>query len=261
MPRYVLPLLLAIAVAIALALTWWTLGRSTPATEAASMDREVERFHAIDVTGVAVVVLERGSAEHVRIDAPARGARVSANVRNGRLNVSARETRRWWNFLLGRGGGGTVRVTVTYRDIDAISLSGAVRLTASGLHAPAISIAASGGSSVRLDGLATQLLRVSGDGALKAQIAGEATEQRVSISGAAEYEAGSLASERARIDVSGVGHVVVRVATALNASISGAGSIEYYGDPQVEQHVSGVGRVKRREATAPSPQHFRIAAL
>jgi hypothetical protein len=186
---------------------------------------------------------------------------VTADVRQGTLHVSSRETRRWWNALLGRGGGGAVRVTVTYRDIDSIDLSGAVRLTASGLQARAIGIAASGGSSVRLDDLSTQLLRVSGDGALKARLSGEATEQRVSISGAAEYEAGNLASDRARVDVSGVGHVVLRVAKSLTASISGAGSIEYYGDPQVEQHVSGVGRVKRREASAPAPQHFHIAAI
>jgi Putative auto-transporter adhesin, head GIN domain len=260
MPRYALPLLLAIALVIALALTWWTLGRAPPASEGASVDRDVEPFHKVSVSGAADVVLQRGNAEHVSIEAPARGARVSANVRDGTLHVSARETRRWWNALIGRGGGGSVRVTVTYRDVDAIALSGAVRLTASGLQTRALSIAASGGSSVRLDGLSTELLRISGDGALKARLAGEATEQRVSISGAAEYEAQDLASERARIDVSGVGHVVVRVAQTLNASISGAGSIEYYGDPKVEQHVSGVGRVKRREATAPSHDRFRIAA-
>jgi hypothetical protein len=261
MPRYVLPLLIAAAVAIALALTWWTLGRPVPAGEGATVDRDVEPFHAIDVSGAADVVLQRGASEHVSVEAPARGTRVVAGVRDGTLRVSARETRRWWDSLLGRRGGGSVRVVITYRDIDAVELSGAIRLTASALQARTLRIGASGGSSVRIDGLATQLLRVHGDGALKAAISGDATEQQVSISGAGEYDAQRLASDRARIDVSGVGHVVVRVATQLSVSISGAGSVEYYGDPQVERHVSGVGRIKRREATAPAPQHFRIAAL
>ena len=33
------------------------------------------------------------------------------------------------------------------------------------------------------------------------------------------------------------------MAAALRASISGAGSVEYYGDPEVKQSVSGVGQV------------------
>src|SRR5690348_18098419 len=83
MPRYALPLLLAIALVIALVLTWWTLGRSPSASEGATVDRDVEPFHAVSISGAADVVLQHGEAEHVSIEAPARGARVTANVRDG----------------------------------------------------------------------------------------------------------------------------------------------------------------------------------
>jgi hypothetical protein len=40
---------------------------------------------------------------------------------------------------------------------------------------------------------------------------------------------------------------VVNARKKLNASISGAGMVEYLGDPVVTQSISGAGRVKRRE--------------
>jgi hypothetical protein len=169
------------------------------------------------------------------------------------------DRRRWWTSL-GGGGARSARVYVTYRELDSIALSGAVKLSGSGIATPQLHVVAAGGSSVRLDGLKTRLLRVRGAGALKAALSGEATEQDISISGAGEYLADDLVSERASVSVSGVGRVRVRVEKELNASISGAGSIEYYGDPKVRERVSGVGRVKRRDALGPDAHRFQIAA-
>jgi hypothetical protein len=259
MPRYVLPLLIAAAVAIALALTWWTLGRAG-STEAANVEQDVAPFHRLEVNGGADVVLQHGSAPHISIDAPVRGSRVAADVQDGTLVINVRDTRRWWSGLTGRNRGRTVRVTVTYRDLDAIALSGAVRLSATALDTPQLRVAASGGSAVRIDELRTDMLRVIGSGALKAELGGHATEQRISINGAGDYDAERLSGDHANVSVSGVGHVVVRVAKTLSASISGAGSVEYYGDPEVKEHVSGVGRIKRREAVAPVGRGIHFAA-
>ena len=44
-------------------------------------------------------------------------------------------------------------------------------------------------------------------------------------------------------------NVVVHAERTLRASISGAGLIEYVGDPEVIEHVSGMGRVKRRDSS------------
>lgn len=258
MPRYVLPMLILAVVVIALTLTWLTLGRTN--ADVALTEQDVGAFHRIEVSGAADVVLQRGASEHVSVETPARGVRIVAQVRGPTLVIDARDNRRWWSSIFGRGGSRTARVTVTYRTLDAVTLSGAVKLQAAGLDTPELRLEASGGSSLRLDGLRTARLRLNGSGALKAELAGEAAEQTVSISGAGEYNAERLASTDAKISVSGVGHVIVRVDKTLSASISGAGSIEYYGNPEVKEHVSGVGRVRRREARMSEPPHWRVAA-
>jgi len=39
----------------------------------------------------------------------------------------------------------------------------------------------------------------------------------------------------------------VNVSEALDAKVSGVGSVEYVGNPEVEKDVSGVGRVSERQ--------------
>jgi len=52
---------------------------------------------------------------------------------------------------------------------------------------------------------------------------------------------------------------VVNARKKLTASISGAGVVEYLGDPVVHESVSGVGRVKRRESAEASVPHIARA--
>jgi hypothetical protein len=60
------------------------------------------------------------------------------------------------------------------------------------------------------------------------------------------------------VSVSGVGNVIVNAQRTLKASISGAGVIEYLGDPQVTEHVSGIGRVRRHDSSTPG---MRVASV
>ena len=249
MSRLALPLTIVACVLLALALTWWVLARDAPGPTGMT-EQDLAAFQRIDLAGNAEVTLRQGSAERLSVETPARGVIVTADVRNGTVYVVVRDNRRWWNSLFG-GNRRPTRLTLAFRSLDAVSLSGAVSLTASALDAPELRLTASGGTSVRIAGLRTRLLYVSGNGALKSELAGTATEQRVSISGAGEYDAERLSSESANVSVSGVGRVLVNVSRTLDAEISGAGTIEYLGDPVVRERVSGVGRIRRRSAGAP----------
>jgi hypothetical protein len=110
-----------------------------------------------------------------------------------------------------------------------------------------VHIHASGGSALAIDDLRATSLRVDGSGALDAKLAGRVEKEEVTISGAGSYRAERLVASNATVSVSGIGNVIVHATGTLDASISGAGIIEYAGDPVVTEHVSGIGRVKRRE--------------
>ena len=106
---------------------------------------------------------------------------------------------------------------------------------------------------MRINGLDTKELAIAASGAVKAEIAGRATDQRIAISGAGDYRAAGLASDNARVAVSGAGKVFINATKTLKVSISGAGSVDYLGDPKVTQEISGMGRVKRRESAQRDP--------
>jgi hypothetical protein len=52
----------------------------------------------------------------------------------------------------------------------------------------------------------------------------------------------------------------VNVERTLDATISGAGSVEYLGDPQVTERVSGVGHVRKRDAAGAKGTVRHVAA-
>ena len=252
MRRFALPLVILATVVVAAALAWYTLTRAGGGSEMTTEVRAVPPFHRLEINGRADVMLVEGGSESVTVETAARGqSRVLAQVEGGTLMISAGVSRRWWSGLLGGRTTATPRISIAFKSLDAIAVSGAVRLTADKIHTNDLRIAANGGSTLRVDDIAANTLRVEGSGALKATLAGQVVEQRISISGAGDVRADKLVSQNAVVDVSGAGSIVVNAAKTLRATISGAGSVEYYGDPEIKQSVSGLGRVKRRAGTAP----------
>jgi hypothetical protein len=251
MRRTLLPILILAAVLVAAAMAWFTLTRPGGAAggEVTTEVRAVEPFHRIELSGHAEVTLIQGASESVTVIASSRGQPgVRARVENGVLLITAGDRRRWWDTLFGASRGGpTPQINIAFKTLDAVALAGAIKLSAARIDAQDLQIAASGGSTVRIDDLQAKSLRIAGSGALKATLAGKVVDQSISISGAGEVRADRLVSENARVSVSGAGSVVVNAEKTLRASISGAGVVDYFGNPEVKQSVSGVGRVKRRE--------------
>lgn len=247
MPRSSLPLLILGAVVVSAVLAWWTLSRGLGTEPGGRSDQResLPPFHRVEIGGSAEVTLLQSDGESIEVDA-ARHTRVSADVTDGRLFVRAEDRRRWWNRLFGGRPATAPRITLRFRALDVIDLSGNVRMRVPKLEAESLRISASGGSDLSIDDLRATSLRVRGSGALDAKLAGRVETQEVSISGAGSYRAEKLVADDATVSVSGVGDVVVHAAKTLRATISGAGVIEYVGDPVVTEHVSGIGRVKRR---------------
>jgi hypothetical protein len=246
MPRTSLPWLILAAILVSAALAWWTLTRTVGGEPATPLEhRDLAPFHAIEVGGSAAVTLLQAPAESIDVEAAGRTS-VTAEVADGRLVIRARDRRRWWNKLFGRRSPATPHMTVRFRTLDAIVLTGNVKMDSPKISTAALRINASGGSALAIDDLRATSLRVDGSGALAAKLAGRVEKEDVSISGAGSYRAEHLVATDATVSVSGVGNVVVHATSTLGASISGAGVIEYVGNPAVTEHVSGIGRVKRR---------------
>jgi hypothetical protein len=122
----------------------------------------------------------------------------------------------------------SIKLSLSSPSRESASLSGASRFTASQLSGPRFSLTTAGASKTTLDGNVEELI--------------------ASMTGASELRAESLQTRTAEIEVTGAGSARVNVRDTLKASITGAGKVEYSGNPaHVERQITGAGSIKKRD--------------
>ena len=237
--------LLIAALAAALAAT------PVSAAELQRETRTVSGFSRIDIDGLADVTLRQGPREGVTIEAPAPAlSHVVTEVRDGTLSISVEGSarRHWWDWAMGGGSARPPRITIDFTRLERIEASGTVNFNADAVKADDLRLDFAGACTLRVADLQASRLRLDGSGAVKAALGGKVGTQYVDLSGAGSYLTPDLASEVAVLRVSGAGKAVVNVSSRLTVEISGAGAVEYIGDPKVEKQISGVAKVTRRDS-------------
>ncbi|HTL90069.1 MAG TPA: DUF2807 domain-containing protein [Leptolyngbya sp.] len=103
-----------------------------------------------------------------------------------------------------------------------------------------------GVGSIEAQGIKGKRLTVAMDGVGHVAIAGSADMLDLNLSGVGSYQGEAFETKQAIARNSGVGSAVLNVSEQLDADLSGVGSIEYVGSPQVRRSGRGLGTVKQR---------------
>lgn len=106
-------------------------------------------------------------------------------------------------------------------------------------------IEASGACVVEVDGIETDRLEVVLAGASSLRAEGVADAARFGVSGASRVHAADLRMRTLDATIAGASYGLFRVSELLEATVTGASSLEYIGDPAVVAHTSG-GSVVRQ---------------
>jgi hypothetical protein len=200
--------------------------------------RRVGSFDELELATVGTVVLTQGSETALTVEGEDNiVSEVRTDVRGNRLTLDFKPG----SYRLTRPL--TFYVTVT--DVSLLRLSGSGTLEAVELRADRLELDVSGSGGATIDRLTapTFAVKVAGSGAVA--VAGEVSRQEVSLTGAGQYRAESLESRVARLGVTGSGAARVHATETLDVTISGSGSVEYSGSPQVRQSVTGAGRLRQ----------------
>ena len=122
----------------------------------------------------------------------------------------------------------SIRLALTSNVLEGASFSGASRLDAHQLSGPKFYLETTGASNVTLDGAVDELV--------------------ANMTGASDLRAEALQTKIAELSVTGAGDARVAVSDTLNVSITGAGKIEYIGNPpHIEREITGAGSIRKRE--------------
>lgn len=131
-------------------------------------------------------------------------------------------------------------ITIGFKDLEVINAYGHSRFfSEQTLKFEDLFIGLNGASYIQTP-LTANNLRMQFSGATNGQLTGTATNLNVTLSGGSNLHAKELTTSNTHASVNGASYVAINVKEYLNAVTSGAGTIEYYGDPKkVDQQSSG----------------------
>jgi hypothetical protein len=138
-----------------------------------------------------------------------------------------------------------LRVEIGYRSLRSAELTAPGDLRIEGLRSGEFDLRVRGAGDVRLVGLNLETLRVDSEGSASVVAEGAASSQRVVLRGTSTYEGAQVRSRRTTAELEGASEAEVTAAELLRATVSGASTVRYRGDPKVETRLAGTATVER----------------
>jgi hypothetical protein len=221
------------------------MGRLTVYTGSGNVireDRPVSSFSTIVLEGAAEVVINQGASESLTIEAEDNLLPlIASEVSDGVLHL-----------YLGRPGSRDVvsptqpiRFLVGVKDLGALYLAGRGSIHAGALQVPNLKVNMSGSGDVTLDELRAETLTVTLNASGNFTASGETHRLEVFLEGTDQVvDAGDLESQTALVSLGGEGDVTIWVRSQLDVSISGTGTVNYFGQPTIgKRNITGSGDI------------------
>jgi len=198
----------------------------------------LERFENIDLGGMFNVTLTRGNNPQVIIETDSNLMElVNIQVKAGTLTISTRN-----NQILRPTRS---NLTITYPELTRVSISGAGTLRSTEpVESRELTFDISGAGEIDLI-VDARILRTNLSGAGDLRLKGEAGQHYIDLSGASHLQSANLITRETLISLSGAGSAEVYASELIDASLSGVGSIRYYGNPaQRKVSSAGIGTIR-----------------
>lgn len=185
--------------------------------EVISEQRDVSGFERIELATSGDVVVQVTGTESVQIEAEENILPLlTTDVVDGTLVLGSERS-----FSTSRG----IDYTITAATLQGVSITGSgdIEVTA-------------------VDG-GTFFATIDGSGTIEAS--GRCETLAVEVGGSGTFDGAELRCPVGTASISGSGDALVDVTDVLDATVSGSGTIEYLGDPEVRTDISGSGDVTR----------------
>ncbi len=202
--------------------------------------RQVSGFSGVASAGAFDVFITTGGQEGVKLEGDNDLLDKIETVVEGKT-LHIRTKQEFQNDRLNFSG---VKVYVTARELDALTLSGSGKMKVnSPLKADAFAATVSGSGRIEAGRITSNRLSatVSGSGSFDAS--GSAKETEITVSGSGGFNGKNFTAGDAEVRVSGSGTVYLRAENTLDGVLSGSGEIHYSGNAKVTEQKSGSGRI------------------
>lgn len=207
--------------------------------ETVRVSRVVPSFTKIELSLAGNVEVRRGSTCKVEIEADRDALpNIETEVNGGLLRIES-GGKSMNNY-------GKVKYYLTMATVESVHLSGAGNiLLLDSFESPSLKLDLDGAGDIRGSFTAGNVkVELSGTGSV--DLKGSADNLKAELSGVGSLDAVGMQAKLVKVDLSGVGTAKVYPVDALDAAVSGTGSVRYKGTPKtLKKEVSGMGSVKQ----------------
>lgn len=213
--------------------------RSVGASDTAKEERQVSGFDRIVLRGVGELIIAQSDREALVVEAERRLLpQISTEVRQGVLYFEFKEPQISTRF--------PIRYMLTVRNLAAIDSRASGDIRIGRLETSSLDIVLSGSGKVSIDRLNAVGLTLRINGSADVTVGrGAVGVQTLAINGSGTYSARQLESRQTSVTINGSGNAEVWADDRLVARIPGSGLVRYHGSPKVDASVTGAGSVER----------------
>lgn len=208
-----------------------------------TINRTTSDYDAVTFAGSFDYILVSGTEGKIKIEGEENLLQyIITEVKNGTLNVRTEN-----RISLQTSKNKTIKITVPFIDINAVSLTGSGDVwNENTISAPHFKTSVTGSGDIILDVEATSVdASVTGSGDLT--LKGRTNNLKVSVTGSGDYKGFNLIANDVDVSVNGSGDAKVVCNGNLTARVSGSGDIKYSGNPKTEDtKVAGSGSISNQ---------------
>jgi hypothetical protein len=215
-------------------------GCVVPAGPVVSEERDIDAVTTVVFDAAGDVTITEGEPSLVIHARQGAMARLTSEVSGDTLTIGANEG--FMNWALGE-----VRYELTLPNLENLELNGSGDVESAISTDGTLVIEISGSGDIQLDNIDAERVEavISGSGSI--ELGGTTTELSVELGGSGGIDASDLAAQEATVEIGGSGDVSVAARDNLLVRITGSGTVEYSGDPVVDEEISGSGDVVRAD--------------
>ena len=211
-------------------------------------NRDIKDVTRVMLKDYGQLFITQGDEESLRIEGePDVLQTVKTWILDGELILDIDESwfQKTWNAVTSAVEGRSLKYYLTVKTLEGIFVQGAAQVKMQGLKTQSIYLTLKGAGELVVKGIEAGLVDISLPGAGVISVSGKTDRLQVSVKGAGSFDGPQLESREAVVSLKGVGKASVKATASLDATVDGVGAIEYFGEPQVRQQVSGLGKVIR----------------
>lgn len=199
---------------------------------------EIGDFSEIFLEGAFKVFLIQGDESLLKVKASDPVAFDYLNITNQNGHLHLHVDREPFDFS-------RVALYITFETLERLEIKGGVELRSRGyLGLEDFDVEIEGGAKLDIKAKA-RAISINSGGGVMFELEGVAESLDVKVSGAGHIDAEELICKDVTFKIEGVGTGSVFATETLDATINGVGKIKYRGNPQVTEHIDGLGSVQK----------------